>query len=223
MIFKQIRLFLSVLFISGLITNSLDAQKNERPNIVLLVSEDNSVHFMDHFWDGGAKTPNIESLAEGGITFDRVFSNSPVCSVARTTVINAVYAPRVATHLDLHLDMDDKVGRVLEELEKDGLRDNTIIIYYGDHGGVLPRSKGYAYESLTVRIRAAEFLSVLGADDPMPVLYEVISSATNEADALLALNAMTYLRDHLGYDVDPDRIMASVKNDQIDRRLEHLR
>ncbi|MCC5906617.1 MAG: sulfatase-like hydrolase/transferase [Balneolaceae bacterium] len=42
--------------------------------------------------------PNIESLAEGGITFDRVFSNSPVCSVARTTVINGVYAPRTATH-----------------------------------------------------------------------------------------------------------------------------
>ena len=25
--------------------------------------------------------------------------------------------------------------------------DNTIIFYYGDHGGVLPRSKGYIYES----------------------------------------------------------------------------
>ncbi|MCC5906919.1 MAG: sulfatase [Balneolaceae bacterium] len=237
--------------------------KIDRPNIVLLVSEDNSVQFMDHYYPGGAKTPNIESLAEGGITFDRVFSNSPVCSVARTTVINGVYAPRTATHhhrriesvkmpdewemfpyylrqegyftvkngkkdfnmvegdvwdedggqahwrsrpdtdtpffymeqtgndthegqlhfdeqtfrnqptvhdpdsvdvfpylpdtdlvrythafyLDRHLDMDDKVGQVIAELEKDGLRENTIIIYYGDHGGSLPRSKGYIYES----------------------------------------------------------------------------
>jgi hypothetical protein len=78
-------------------------------------------------------------------------------------------------------------------------------------------------ESLPVRIRAAEFLGVLDAEDSMAVLYEVVSSATNEADALLALNAMTYLRDHLGYDVDPDRIRPSVEDDQIDRRLEHLR
>ena len=25
--------------------------------------------------------------------------------------------------------------------------ENTIIFYYGDHGGVLPRSKGYLYET----------------------------------------------------------------------------
>ncbi len=241
----------------------LAAEPDPRPNFVVLVSEDNSVHFMNHFNPGGAITPNIESLAEGGITFDRAFSNSPVCSVARTTVINAVYAPRTATHhhrriehvhmpegwemfpyylrqegyytvkngkkdfnmiegevwdedgnqahwrsrpdedmpffymeqtgndthegqlhfdeqtlrteptvhdpdavnvfpylpdtdlvrythafyLDRHNDMDDKVGQVLADLEKDGLRENTIIIYYGDHGGALPRSKGYIYEA----------------------------------------------------------------------------
>lgn len=238
-----------------------DAQ--ERPNFVVLVSEDNSVHYMDHFVPGGAVLPNIEALAENGITFDRAFSNAAVCSVARTTVITSVYAPRNATHhhrrlartshtpsremfpyylreagyytlksgkkdfnategeiwdedggqahwrsrpdddtpffymeqtgadthegrlhfdretfrneptehdpdqveafpylpdtdlirythafyLDRHLAMDRKVGEVLAELEEDGLRENTIIIYYGDHGGSLPRSKGYIYEA----------------------------------------------------------------------------
>jgi arylsulfatase A-like enzyme len=235
----------------------------ERPNFVVLVSEDNSVHYIDHFIPGGAVLPKIEALAENGITFDRAFSNASVCSVARTSVITGVYAPRNATHhhrrlartshtpsremfpyylrgaeyytikngkkdfnategeiwdqdggqahwrnrpdddtpffymeqtgtdthegrlhfdrenfrneptehhpdqvevfpylpdtdlirythafyLDRHLELDRKVGEVFAELEGDGLRENSIIIYYGDRDGSLPRSKGYIYES----------------------------------------------------------------------------
>lgn len=252
-----------ILFVIPVFVFAAPEKEQKRPNIVLLVSEDNSIHYMDHFYPGGAKTPNIETLAEEGITFDRAFSNSPVCSVARTTVINAVYATRTASqhhrrieyvnmpegwemfphylrqegyytvkngkkdfnmiegeawdedgnqahwssrpdadtpffymeqtgtdthesrlhfdeqvyrsqptghnpddvvvfpylpdtdlvrythawYLDRHREMDDKVGRVLKELEKDGLRESTIIFYYGDHGGVLPGSKGYIYEA----------------------------------------------------------------------------
>ena len=43
--------------------------------------------------------------------------------------------------------MDKEIGILIDELENEGLIDNTIIFYYGDHGGVLPRSKGYIYES----------------------------------------------------------------------------
>ncbi|MFI3289067.1 MAG: sulfatase [Rikenellaceae bacterium] len=42
--------------------------------------------------------------------------------------------------------MDAKVGAVVAELEKDGLLDNTIILYYGDNGGIMPNSKGYLTE-----------------------------------------------------------------------------
>ena len=34
----------------------------------------------------------------------------------------------------------------MTQLEEDGLLDDTFIFYFGDHGGVLPRGKGYAYE-----------------------------------------------------------------------------
>lgn len=43
--------------------------------------------------------------------------------------------------------MDAKVGKVLEELEASGEAENTIVIYYSDHGGVLPRSKRFMFES----------------------------------------------------------------------------
>ncbi len=45
------------------------------------------------------------------------------------------------------LEMDSQVGRVLAELEVDGLLDSTIVIWYSDHGGPLPRQKRALYES----------------------------------------------------------------------------
>lgn len=46
-------------------------------------------------------------------------------------------------------EMDQWVGGILQELRESGEADNTIIFYYGDHGGVLARSKRYVYESGT--------------------------------------------------------------------------
>ena len=37
--------------------------------------------------------------------------------------------------------MDKQVGEILKQLEEDGLADNTIVFFYGDHGNGLPRHK----------------------------------------------------------------------------------
>ena len=235
---------------------------NSKPNILWIVTEDNSIHYMNLYTDGGAEMSLINALADQGVVFDNAFSNSPVCSVARSTLITGVYAPRVGTqyhrrmnrvklpydvkplpvylkdagyyttnnakedynfikdgeiwnessekatyknrkenqpffhvqnfhnthegqlhfnkqHLEEalknnnldsitpfpyhpdtptfrytqsllhnhHKDVDKEIEKFINDLENEGLLDDTIIFYYGDHGGVLPRSKGYIYES----------------------------------------------------------------------------
>ena len=234
----------------------------DRPNIVWIVSEDNSKHYLRLYEEGGAPMPRIEALAVKGVTFNHAFSQGPVCSVARSTLISGCYAPRIgaqyhrrmekvpmpdglkmfpqylreagyyttnnskedyniiksenvwdessgkatyrnrkpeqhffhvknfgtthegqlhfskeimestqtiaksesitpfpyhpdsptyrftyAWYHDLHAKVDQQIGAFLDQLEEDGLMENTIVFYYGDHGGVLPRSKGYIYES----------------------------------------------------------------------------
>ena len=240
---------------------SCNSTKVKRPNIIWLTTEDNSTHYMKLYNEDGTSMPAIEKLASEGIVFDNAFSNAPVCSVARSTLITGCYAPRIFTqfhrrakHVPLpknlmpmpyylkkagyyttnnhkqdynfilpnevwdesstkasyknrhpgqpffhvqnntvthegslhfsqevidktadedldhikvfpyhpntktfrfsyhhfqkkHMLADQQIGDFLKELYKEGLMDDTIIFYFGDHGGVLPRSKGYAYES----------------------------------------------------------------------------
>jgi arylsulfatase A-like enzyme len=53
---------------------------------------------------------------------------------------------RYYNHMTL---MDEQIAARLKELEKDGLADNTIVFYYSDNGGVLPRSKRFLERSGT--------------------------------------------------------------------------
>jgi len=45
--------------------------------------------------------------------------------------------------------MDEQVGRLLKELDESGLADETIVFYYADHGGALPRGKRNIHDSGT--------------------------------------------------------------------------
>lgn len=236
--------------------------RGTRPNVVWLISEDNSIHYHKMFFPGGAETPRIAELAVQGIRFDNAFSNAPVCSVARTTLMTSCFAPRIGTQFhrrsvvvpmpsgvemfpaylrqagyyttnnskkdynaiesagtwdessgraswngredgqpffhmqsfgathesSLHFSqakyeseatrtdpasvpvapyhpdtklfrytvakyhdniqtVDQQIGDVVDRLTQEGLLEDTFVFYFGDHGGVLPRGKGYAYES----------------------------------------------------------------------------
>ncbi len=44
-------------------------------------------------------------------------------------------------------EMDRQLGAILDQLEAEGLMDNTVIFFYGDHGGPLPRQKRLIYDS----------------------------------------------------------------------------
>jgi arylsulfatase A-like enzyme len=265
-------LYLTIIILFFLGCKMQEKEVKELPNFVWLLSEDNSKHYMKLFDENGIETPQIKKLVEHGLIFTRAFSNAPVCSTARTTLISGSYGPRIGTQYhrkskpvpmpdeinmfpaylreigyyttnnhkedynaikteevwdessnkahwrnrepeqpffhkqtvgnshesQLHFDMefvnnhtlttnpesvfvapvhpntalfrftnayyhdkmltvDEGVAKVVEQLEEDGLLENTFIFYFGDHGGVLPGSKGYLYETglhvpLVVRI-----------------------------------------------------------------------
>ncbi|QTN32976.1 sulfatase-like hydrolase/transferase [Akkermansiaceae bacterium] len=222
----------------------------DKPNIVWIVSEDNSSHWLGCYGNKQSQTPNIDALAKESILFENAYSNAPVCAVARATLLMGAYSPSMGTqHMrsrhpipekfrpypeylraagyhctnpgktdynfkgndksywdkgdfqkspdgkpffsvfnfteshesslfenkpkepkrlkpeeidlppylpdlpeirkdmaryhDRITDMDTRVGEVLKKLEASGLADDTIVFYYADHGGILPRGKRY--------------------------------------------------------------------------------
>lgn len=52
-----------------------------------------------------------------------------------------------AGHLEAVQDVDTWLGFFLKDLKEKGLDENTIIFFFSDHGGCVPRGKGYLYES----------------------------------------------------------------------------
>lgn len=52
-----------------------------------------------------------------------------------------------ARYHDLVTAMDGEVGRLLSELEEDGLADDTIVFFFSDHGVGLPRAKQWIWDA----------------------------------------------------------------------------
>lgn len=94
------------------------------------VCHESSLHFSKKKMAANKTTTDSETVF--------VQPNHPNTELFRYT--NAYYRDRISL-------MDSKVGEVIEELKADGLLESTFIFYYGDHGGVLPGSKGYLYET----------------------------------------------------------------------------
>ena len=69
-------------------------------------------------------------------------------------------------------ETDKQMGALLQQLKDDGLYDNTIIVFYSDHGGPLPRQKRLIYDS--------------GLKVPMIIRYPHAESAATVDDQLIS-------------------------------------
>lgn len=85
----------------------------------------------------------------------------------------------IAHHYDNIAELDRQVGALLDQLEADGLADETIVVFWGDHGDGLPRAKRWLYDSglrvpLIVRV-PQPYREWAGIGPPGSVNEELIS------------------------------------------------
>lgn len=73
------------------------ASASVRPNIVWVVSEDQSDHY-GPYGETLAKTPNIDRMAAEGAMFTRAFVTAPVCSPSRSALVTGMYQTTIGAH-----------------------------------------------------------------------------------------------------------------------------
>jgi arylsulfatase A-like enzyme len=84
-------LILLIASCSGEEKTNTDAREIKKPNIVLLISDDQSwtdYSFMGHKY---IQTPKLDKLAEEGLTFTRGYTTAPLCSPALASIATGLY------------------------------------------------------------------------------------------------------------------------------------
>ena len=61
--------------------------KNDRPNILLIMSDQHSPHILGAYGNGIVRTPNLDALAANGIRFDNMYCPSPLCVPSRMSFL----------------------------------------------------------------------------------------------------------------------------------------
>ncbi|WP_129663917.1 sulfatase [Phytoactinopolyspora endophytica] len=73
----------------------VDRRDDTRPNIVLILADDLGWRDLGCFGSTFYETPNIDRLAESGISFVQSYAASPVCSPTRASLLTGKYPARV--------------------------------------------------------------------------------------------------------------------------------
>lgn len=66
-----------------------------RPNILLILTDDQGYHDVSYYGTEDLQTPNIDALATDGMRFDNFYANCPVCSPTRAALLSGRYQDRV--------------------------------------------------------------------------------------------------------------------------------
>ena len=80
-----------------------------RPNIVLIVTDNQSEQVLGAYGKSDIRTPHIDSLAEDGMLFRHAFSASGVCSPTRATLMTGLMPSQHGVHnaMPSQFDIDD--------------------------------------------------------------------------------------------------------------------
>jgi len=85
-----VKLFLCLIVIGG----GCSHQKEQKPNIILIVADDLGFADIAYEDDNDTITPNIRRLAKEGMRLTHFYANAPVCSPTRTALMTGQYQHR---------------------------------------------------------------------------------------------------------------------------------
>ena len=67
---------------------------NDRPNILIMISDDLTYHDLGCMGNRDVQTPNLDRLASEGLLFRRAFNSSPMCAPTRMSLYTGIHPVR---------------------------------------------------------------------------------------------------------------------------------
>lgn len=114
---KSISIYISFL---SLIFSCLVLKGQERPNILLIMSDNQSWNHLGAYGDSVIKTPNIDQVAQKGIIYSNVFCGSPSCTPSRAGLLTGQDIYRLKEGANLWGILPKEFDSYVDLLEKSG-------------------------------------------------------------------------------------------------------
>ena len=135
-----------------------------------------------------------------------------------------------ARYLNSVSGMDKTIGKVLRQLKKDGLAENTIVMFFGDNGRIEPRGIHWCYDTglhVPMIIRWPKYYPAPSNYEPGSVKEEVVSlidlTPTTLGFAGIEKPYGMHGRIFLGNQVGPERTYAFSARDRVDETVNRVR
>jgi len=130
----------------------------------------------------------------------------------------------IANYYELVTALDYRLGEILERLNEIGLTENTIIVFFGDHGWGMPRGKRWIYDS---GMRVPLMVRWPGQIKPGTTRDELVTF-TDFAPTMLALGGADIPKElsgrvFLGDKADPPRKYVFAHRDRMDETYDRIR
>jgi len=87
----------TILMASMLVISNF-AVSSEQPNVLWVFADDLSPLNIETYGNKQTKTPTMNQLAQEGVMYTNAFSNNPICSPSRSSVITGMYPSTIDTH-----------------------------------------------------------------------------------------------------------------------------
>lgn len=110
------------LLFSSSAKNTNEKKSPERPNILFLISDDQSWLHTSIAGDAVVKTPGFDHIAEQGILFNNAFCSAPSCTPSRGSILTGQEMWRLEEGGLLFGGLPDKFPLFTKELEKAGYK-----------------------------------------------------------------------------------------------------
>ena len=103
-----------------LILGACNSFAQQRPNIVIIVSDDHAYQAISAYGNKLVKTPGIDRIANEGVLFNKAYVTNSICGPSRATILTGKYSHKNGFKDNEHSSFDGSQNTFIKELTNAG-------------------------------------------------------------------------------------------------------